>query len=440
MGLRRILAVFLVFSLLCPPAVAQASDLDRQTIAIVELYHPESSSILTRRAADRIRHELEQDGRFEVLSKRKTLQGLASLNQKEGTGGLNLGNVVREAQDRYNNLELELAEASLRKSLDKFRRGGEVGLEDAASLVPAWLLLGVISNAEGQTARALAAFEEAARLSPEMALTERDYSPSAINLFNQAKQKVHRDQFAMVSVKSSPAKAKVYLNGKLKGETPLQLKGLPPGRQYLVLVREGYANLSHTVNVSPGLPASLSLELGKEEGSETAAAGLTVSSLDDSDEILREASLAGQWLNADRLVLVHGEEINGAGKITAAVMEMLRPDAFSQRSVNLTDTGDHGRDLISAVGTLAAYVVEFGASGAVAEGRPMEPLRSKHHRDRETTGGRPLWKRPLFWIIGGLVLAGAGAGVGIAMSGGGGGGGNADVSIEIPPAPGLGAR
>ncbi|MBI1910309.1 MAG: hypothetical protein HYS22_09110 [Deltaproteobacteria bacterium] len=49
-----------------------------------------------------------------------------------------------------------------------------------------------------------------------------------------------------------------------------------------------------------------------------------------------------------------------------------------------------------------------------------------------TTERKPFYKKPIFWIASGVLMAGLGAGIGFAVAGGGGGGGGA-IDLAIPP-------
>jgi formylglycine-generating enzyme required for sulfatase activity len=55
-----------------------------------------------------------------------------------------------------------------------------------------------------------------------------------------------------IIVKSTPAGAKVYLNGVQKGSTPLSVNGLSSGRLGLKLVLDGYENVEDTVQIETG--------------------------------------------------------------------------------------------------------------------------------------------------------------------------------------------
>jgi hypothetical protein len=64
---------------------------------------------------------------------------------------------------------------------------------------------------------------------------------------------------------------------------------------------------------------------------------------------------------------------------------------------------------------------------------PSDAQGSSHHKS--------FWKKPVVWIVGGLLLAGAGAGMAVALGGGSSDGGAPKTNVSInSPAPGLGGR
>lgn len=408
-----------------------------QTVAVIELSSPESSSVLTQRMADRLHEALKDHGAWRLLSRRETSSGLSSLG-REAVSEDSLVQVVENASDHYQRVELEPAESSLRRKLDQIKARGEISYEENLSLLSAYLLLGVIQNANGESDRASRTFEEAVRLRPDMEMSEREYSPTVRRLFQQAKQKVlsGEQEFGEIKVDSSPRKVKVYLNGSFKGESPLSIRGVPPGRHHLALVKGGYATRSSLVNLSSHGSVKVSLDLEKSDQKETVIKTkqtiLHVTGPDDRSGILREATLAGQWLNADRVVLVHAEEKGGAGWVTTYWVDLsnptIFPTLFPHKTVEIAKGGEEAREISVAVATLTSFLTE--GDQAIAEGTTEPPLRMQTPR-------KSFWKKPLFWVIGGLLVAGAGAGAGIALSSGGGGGGAPTTSISVDtPVPG----
>ena len=69
-----------------------------------------------------------------------------------------------------------------------------------------------------------------------------------------------------LSVASEPAAATVYVDGELRGETPLSLEGLSPGDHRVKLVKEGYLENSRVLSLKTDRPASVEVTLTPSAG------------------------------------------------------------------------------------------------------------------------------------------------------------------------------
>lgn len=65
----------------------------------------------------------------------------------------------------------------------------------------------------------------------------------------------------IIRVESVPSKAHVYVDGELKGQTPLTLYNFPVGAYNLAVKKEGYADFEKEINVKVGLAEEVSAEL-----------------------------------------------------------------------------------------------------------------------------------------------------------------------------------
>lgn len=55
-----------------------------------------------------------------------------------------------------------------------------------------------------------------------------------------------------LNISSTPTGAQVYLNGQLRGTTPLELRDLPAGKYQMVVARDGYDQVEETLELAPG--------------------------------------------------------------------------------------------------------------------------------------------------------------------------------------------
>ena len=70
----------------------------------------------------------------------------------------------------------------------------------------------------------------------------------------------------ILAVKSAPSEAQVYVDGELKGLTPLTLYNFPAGTYNIAVKKEGYSDFEKTISVKVGLTEEVSAELAPLKG------------------------------------------------------------------------------------------------------------------------------------------------------------------------------
>ena len=387
---RRCLVILIVCSLLFPPSVFGSSQ-----IAVLELFHPDLDTDLTGRLADRVRSDLREKGE-PVVSREETAARLQS-------GSEPLAAVLEKAKGHYYSLRFGAARTLLDETLARLERG-ELTADDTLHLAPAYVLLGTVYY--DNESRALSAFEEAARLDPALQLSEREHSPRIRGLFRKARERLssRETRTGALKVDSSPAGGEIFVDGKSRGKGPLRLEKLIPGRHYVAVRRAGFRDGIKVVSVPENGEEEVRLDLEK---SPEASPSLAVSELRDDSALYSDTIAAGRKLGVTELVLIGVENSGGKSRATLRRVNLARTWGVSRKEVSLG-----GND--KGIGRAARELVAF-----------LTPEETKPARI-----GKPFWKKPLFWIIGGAVLAGAGAGVGIALSGGGSGG-TSEVGVTV---------
>ncbi len=150
------------------------------------------------------------------------------------------GAVLAEAaRAKYFELDFKaaasLAAQSLTRSLEHPEEFG-----DGSGYVLAHVLQALALRELKDTAGAIASFRGALTVKPDLSLSENDYSPDAIAALARAREDLaSRPASGDVNVSSAPPFARVFLDGRFQGETPTTLKGLPPGRHLVELLRDG---------------------------------------------------------------------------------------------------------------------------------------------------------------------------------------------------------
>ncbi|MBI2981869.1 MAG: PEGA domain-containing protein, partial [Deltaproteobacteria bacterium] len=381
------------------PSFASAEDLKPQKIAILEVYQPGDDQELGKAVADRIRHDLAGPGSFRVLTGEETAKGLAQLGKEQGETGQDLSKIVQKATDAYYRMDLDLAKSILKKKLREVEAGGDLRPTEVGQIASAYLMLGMVHNAFRESTEAVHAFREVFRLAPDTVLSEREYPPRVRSLYSQAKKEtLSQGRSGGIKVSSSEKKAEASIDGSFKGETPIEIDGLIAGRHYLLLRKSGFAPLVMPVDIPSGGISEYSLLL-EEDASDTEAsvAGFSLDGPESQENLVRKGVVAGQWLMVQQVVLIEVSSVKGF--VSATIVDLSKPEAFQQKRALFSkpdEAIEEGSRLVLQHFSNSVYHVQHGNGfqPTVVEKKPTK---------------KPFWKKPLVWIIGGVLLAGAGA-------------------------------
>ena len=97
-------------------------------------------------------------------------------------------------------------------------------------------------------------------------------------------------------VKSAPSPAQVYINGELKGDTPLELSNFPVGKYEVVVKKGGYSDFEKPATVKTGLREEVEASLNPISKPEAPAQALD-GSKSTANEAPETAPLTSQKLN-----------------------------------------------------------------------------------------------------------------------------------------------
>ena len=94
----------------------------------------------------------------------------------------------------------------------------------------------------------------------ELRLLESEFSPTALALMERARDLAARKESATLTVSSAPAFARVRIDGRAEGETPLTHPKLTLGQHFVQVDKEGFVPVARWVRVSePGAQVSFEL-------------------------------------------------------------------------------------------------------------------------------------------------------------------------------------
>ena len=160
-----------------------------------------------------------------------------------------------------------------------------------------------------------------------------------------------------ISVKSTPSKATILLDGRTKGTTPANLIGISVGSHTLVLKKNGYSDYSSSVTVTPGNSTSVSVTLTATPGSisvKSTPSGATIL-LDGLAKGILPADLTGISTGKHTLVL----KKNGYNDYSTNVMV----SSGKKTSVSATLTTSTGSININSTPSGATIVLDETTRG-----------------------------------------------------------------------------
>lgn len=166
-----------------------------------------------------------------------TAAGLAQARQR-----------AREGKKLFDELDAKAAEVKFRQAADLFE-ANVGGLSTPGDLIGTYLFLAQVFFATEREVLARDIFKRVVQLQPDLVLDKAKFPTNMIATFEDVKKTLLASPLGSLKVESSPSPAVVYLDGRERGKTPLDLVNIPAGVHTLSVRRPGYAPLVRPVDV-----------------------------------------------------------------------------------------------------------------------------------------------------------------------------------------------
>ncbi|MFO1463736.1 MAG: PEGA domain-containing protein [bacterium] len=427
------LVYWLIFQLLGQPALFAAAKSNvsapsaaasrSKKIAVVELYDGKVKPEVVEKVADTLRDELKGRGAFEVLSKESTYAFFESSPKLSagGAGTMGLNRYLDQAKEFYNNFQFKEAISLLEGTIDGYR-GSKVALTDPFQLTDAYLILANVQLGNNDPKRAQESLQEAVRLNPDREITELQYPPKTVALFQKVRAEfLKKAKSASLEIQISPAKAEVFVNGQAKGAGPVKLERWTLGDHFILVQAPGYKPQAQKLTLkAEGGREKFSLE--KLSDPTVNRHGLSIAQLGDVDEQVRLGTAVGKALGLDKVVLVSVEEIGWNNKLSARMIDIPYQASHKLQSVEVLDLPKDTRS--------ATHVMANNLAEAASLDLAKDP---KKYADSEVLvignkKKKSFWKSPWLWGLIGVAVAGGATG---ALLLGKGGSGSTDNSSTV---------
>lgn len=169
---------------------------------------------------------------------------------------------VDEGRQLYRQAQPERAATILQTAINTLEARRAL-LRSPQLAVDLFLNLGLAQLNLGQRSQAERSFEEVVRIDPNRILDDLNYSPKIVEAFDSVRRRVlgERSASIYIALPGEDPGARVYIDGRLIGTTPITASRLPSGK-HLVVVDGGELGLSSSeVILSAGQQLDLPVDL-----------------------------------------------------------------------------------------------------------------------------------------------------------------------------------
>ena len=380
----------LVLQLIMTPLFARLPEKTTQTIKITLLALDKNPK--TEKTLQAIRAELRGNSNLQILnlSNVSAVSSLAS-STTQAQVSLDFRETIRQAQEFYNDFAFAKAVSVLQRSLDDYGRISVVA-DKQLSFSQLFVMMGNAYLADQNADKAKEAFARAVQCDPQYTISEREYPPTTVKLFEEVRQDfLQKTQYARLEIQSNP-KAQVYLNGVLQGETPLKLAKQPVGEQWVLLARPGYRHEKLKIDLTTAnFKKKIELETSKQTFDSLGA-------ISPENQRLRTLSRWGNENGLDHIVTVQSDANN---KIKIESIHVAKVLVENQNSF---DFAKLSRELVNVRQNLVSSF-EKVSNPTIASAAAI-PASSEKPR---STKKKSIFKKPWLWGVLGAVVAGGAA-------------------------------
>ncbi len=195
------------------------------------------------------------------------------------------------------------------------------GLKNLSSLERAHLMLGMTYQALGKGRQAEHEYRMVLLLNPSRKLDETTVNPVVVEKFEKVRQRLVTSMKGSISLISKPQGARVYMDGRAVGFTPVTIPGVYPGEHYFSIVAGGYKTWFGVLRLKPGglEKREVFLQEGQRIGwvhllNRMARAGIGKMRVKDAQEL-------ASALGTDWLLLVSITHMGGAATLDLGIFE-----------------------------------------------------------------------------------------------------------------------
>jgi hypothetical protein len=400
--------------------------------AVLDVYSTTLSATEVREISSSFRRELKNTGRFLVYSKAELRKALNKNLDQEVTVARQIDEYVTQARRLYDEFKFDSAAAIMKEAMAKIVTFDATPAV-ARKISEAYLIQGLILQAQNKDKEADVSFLNAAALDPDRQLNPTQYPPGVIGKFYQAKAEFPKIKQGSLRIETTPPVAEVILGDKQLGTSPSTLKNLALGVQKVTLFKDGFEPWEKNVMVVATAPndyvnkLEVNLDRVGQSISLDALIGEVVSHKDYESQISKMADV-GKLLLADQVFAARIEKGDQIYEIF-----LTEVDAQSGREIAKGYAAVDPKLADVDVGFVHALADMLNGKQAAKSTDLIAVEGKETHYMASYKKSKPFYKKWPFYLLIGLAVAGGGAGAALALSGGGNSTGSATLGGAPQP-------
>lgn len=270
-------------------------------------------------------------------------------------------------------------------------------------------------------------FEKVVMLDPQRELSPANFSPKVVQMFEKVKQRLIANNRITVKIDANVPKAKVYINGKLLGPTPIKAR-LIPGDYYFLFERKGMMPWSQLITLKDTVEHVTANMRGAAESSDWNSM-FQIREGGDQQASMDELNSLARAVGGELIVLSNLERVDNNLRLLGQLYDV-RTQEFSQVAIVDIgkDTSDFSKpiadfepaayDMAKALSNMVrpdGYLINSGQSLTGVDPMRIAPQQPQPVQQHDAPKAK-LYEHWWFWA--GVVAIGAGAYFGVRELGG----------------------
>ncbi|PIR17373.1 MAG: hypothetical protein COV46_04215 [Deltaproteobacteria bacterium CG11_big_fil_rev_8_21_14_0_20_49_13] len=361
---------------------------------------------------------------IEVISKEKSEAVLSYYDTADSISVSDLSSeavkLISKAKEHYYNFDSDSAYAEVSRAIELLK--GESG----RTLRDAYVTAAIIdrANAEGYLRSAL-------KIDPFYAIDRKTFPPSTVDAFDRARSEMERLPTGEIRIDTDPKVCEVYINGVIRGVTPLVVSELPEGEYKILIKTNKYRPVERIAAVRSDETIKIKEKLyWASEIKKEAPIKNLLTSQDVARSEITEGVRVAEILKVSKTILIDvDEEAGGNGEVAIRMVDRKYKAGHNPIVISY----DQSKDNLSQNLNLAAESLISQTKVNILSD-PQKYLDPDGVGEPVLLGKRKkeLTKSPAFWaVLGGVVAAGAGGAAAAVMLGGGGGDSEGAGSVNV---------